>query len=53
MTFEGDTSVSGGTFLKGLVVVAILLAAWWGASGGLDSIPVPVPEQTTTTVISG
>lgn len=53
MTFEGDSSVSGSTFLKGLVVVAILLAAWWGASGGLDSIPVPVTEMTTTTVAPG
>ena len=48
MTFRGDESASGSTFLKGLVVVAIIVAALWAANGGLDAISLPEPTTTTT-----
>ena len=49
MTFRGDESASGSTFLKGLVVLAIFVVALWASNGGLDAIAVPEPTTTTTT----
>lgn len=49
MTFQGEPDRSGSNLLKTLVVITIILVAYWAANGGLDQIEVPSPPPTSST----
>lgn len=40
MTYVGSTSRSTNRVLIALVVITVLIVAWWAIDGGLDQIPV-------------
>lgn len=54
VTFQGESTRSGSNVLKTLVVITIVLVAYWAASGGLDRIEVPstTPTSSTTTTVN-
>jgi hypothetical protein len=49
VTYQADPAGSGNSVLKGLVVVAIFLVAWWAIRGGYDQIVFVEPPVTTST----
>lgn len=55
MTFEVQPPGMGGTVLKILVVMAIIVVTWWAVGGGMDAIDVPTTVTTApaTTSTSG
>lgn len=40
MTYVGNTSRSTNRVLIALVVITVLIVAWWAGTGGLDQVPV-------------
>ena len=50
VTYQGDPTRSGSSVLKALVVITIVLVAYWASTGGFDSIVVPgtIPVVTST-----
>jgi len=48
VTYQGQSASSTNTVLKVLVVVTIILVAYWAATGGLDQITTSQPSQSTT-----
>lgn len=40
MTYAGSSSRNSTRVLITLVVITIVLVAWWAMSGGLDQVPV-------------
>lgn len=40
MTYAGSTSRSTNRVLIALVVITVLIVAWWAINGGLDQLPV-------------
>lgn len=54
MTYHGEPSRSTNTVMKTLIVVAIVLVAYWASTGGLDRIGVPESATAvTSTTLSG
>ena len=53
MSYEGDPTRSGSGLLKTLVVVAIIVIAYWASTGGFESIDVPTSTTTPASVTTG
>jgi hypothetical protein len=52
VTYQGDPTRSGSSVLKALVVIAIVLVAYWASTGGFDSIDVPGINPVVTTTMA-
>lgn len=50
MTYEGHSSRRSSRVLQALVVLTIVLVAFWAINGGLEEIPA---NQTETAAVSG
>lgn len=48
MTYAGSSSRSTNRVLIALVVITILLVAWWAMTGGLDQIAVTGADTVVT-----
>jgi hypothetical protein len=53
MSYEGDPTRSGSGLLKTLVVIAIIVIAYWASTGGFESIEVPTSTTTPVSVTTG
>lgn len=49
MTYEARATRSANRVLMGLVIVAVLIVAFWAVNGGLDEIAATESEQVTVT----
>lgn len=49
MTYAGRSSRATNRVLIALVVITILIVAWWAMSGGLDQISVTPTETAVVT----
>lgn len=49
MTYESRATRATNRVLMALVLITVLLVAYWAVNGGLDEIAVTEPEQVTVT----
>lgn len=49
MTYDRRATLVTNRVLMALVVITVLIVAFWAVNGGLDEIAVPEPGQATVT----